>query len=87
MSDGIKTKQENLEQELSKLLDSVRKQTEPIESVKIYEHLITLINEDLEKIAQPKQKCKSCGILLDPWERNICGPCKITDEKYEEEED
>ncbi len=87
MSDDIKVKNANLEQEFLQLLKSVKEKTEPTDSVKIYEHLIFQIKEDLEKIAQPKQKCKSCGEILDAWEKDICGPCKIADDKYEEEED
>jgi hypothetical protein len=87
MNDDLKIKKVNLEHELAQLLESVKDKTEHIETIKIYEHLITQIKEDLETFGQPKQKCKSCGGLLDPWERNICGPCKIADERYEEEED
>ena len=31
------------------------------------------------------EKCKTCGEPLEKWEKEICGPCKIADERYEEE--
>lgn len=84
MSDDL-TKKETLESDLTKLLKSVKDKSKPNETIKIYEDLITSIKENLEQIEQPKQKCSSCGEPLDTWERGICGPCKIKDERYEEE--
>jgi uncharacterized paraquat-inducible protein A len=87
MSEDLKIKKANLEHELSQLLESVKDKPDHIETIKIYEHLIAQIKEDIKTFGQSKQKCKSCGEILDPWERDICGPCKIADERYEEEED
>lgn len=85
MSNDLTIKKETLERDLLNLLKSVKEKTEPNDSIKIYENLIISIKETLEKIEHPKQKCSSCGEPLDAWERGTCGPCKIKDERYEEE--
>ena len=33
------------------------------------------------------KKCKSCGDVLGPFERDMCGPCRIKDPKFKEESD
>jgi len=33
------------------------------------------------------KKCETCGEDLGPFERNVCGPCKIKDPKFKEELD
>lgn len=86
MSDSLKIKKENLEKDLLALLDLVKNKTAPLETIKIYENLISVVKSELENIYQPKQKCNSCGEILEQWEKGICGPCKIADERYEEEE-
>lgn len=86
MSGNLKIKRETLEKDLSSLLELVNDKTEPSETIKIYENLISVVKSDLEKIDQPKQKCSSCGELLEHWEKGICGPCKIADVRYEEED-
>ena len=48
---------------------------------------VNKIETDIENIEQSKQKCSSCGVILENWEREICGPCKIKDPKFEEELD
>ncbi|MDH3736436.1 MAG: hypothetical protein OEQ94_05360 [Nitrosopumilus sp.] len=45
------------------------------------------IETELENAEQLKQKCGSCGEPLEIWEREICGPCKIKDPRFEEELD
>ena len=45
------------------------------------------IETELENAEQLKQKCSSCGEPLETWEREICGPCKIKDPRFEEELD
>ena len=45
------------------------------------------IETELENAEQLKQKCGSCGEPLETWEREICGPCKIKDPRFEEELD
>ena len=87
MSENLKIKMETLDNDLSSLLELVKDKTELSETIKIYENLISLVKSDLEKVDQPKQKCSSCGEPLEHWEKGICGPCKIADERYEEEED
>lgn len=33
------------------------------------------------------KKCETCGEDLGPFERNVCGPCKIKDPRFKEELD
>ena len=33
------------------------------------------------------EKCKTCGQPLEKWEKEVCGPCKIADERIAEEFD
>jgi len=54
---------------------------------KILHEDMNKIETDLENAEQSKQKCSSCGGTLETWEREICGPCKIKDPKFEEELD
>ena len=76
-----------MERELSLLLEELKAKTTPSKMNQIYENLISSIKEDLEKISQSDNKCKSCGEPLEDWEQKICGPCKIADVRYEEEEE
>ena len=53
-----------------------------------------ILEEDVEKIdskieegLQSKQKCSSCREMLESWEKEICGPCKINDPKFADESD
>ena len=87
MSEDIKIKKENLQKNIEDLFKLIEEKFDEPQKGKIYENLTTSIREEFEKLNQPIQKCSSCGILLDPWEKGICGPCKIADERYEEEED
>ena len=82
MSDDLKIRQENLEYNLTKLLESVKDKVEPSGAIKIYEQLITIIKADLAKNNPSNQKCGSCGEPLDAWEKNVCGSCKVADPKY-----
>ena len=45
------------------------------------------INSQIEKKLESKQKCNSCGEILESWEKEICGPCKIKDSRFEDELD
>ena len=54
---------------------------------KILHEDVNKIETDLENAEKSKQKCSSCGVILETWEREICGPCKIKDPKFEEEPD
>ena len=85
MSDDIEQKKEILEENLNKLLKFV-KEVETSQSIKIYENLIAILKTDIENIKNSTLTCKSCGTSLDPWEKGICGPCKIADERIPEEE-
>ena len=33
------------------------------------------------------KKCETCGEELGPFERDVCGPCRIKDPKFKEELD
>ena len=33
------------------------------------------------------KKCKSCGTVLGSFERDVCGPCRLQDPRFEEESD
>lgn len=85
MSDDIEQKK-NLEENLYNLLKFV-KELEPSQGIKIYENLIAILKTDIEKTKSETQTCKSCDTSLDPWEKEICGPCKISDKKIPEEEE
>ena len=87
MVEDFEPRKENLEKELTILLDELKSKTTPSKMTQIYEDLISSLKEDLEKINQPNNKCKSCGEPLEDWEQKICGPCKIADVRYEEEEE
>lgn len=86
MTDDLEQKQKILEENLHKLLKFVN-ELDSSQSIKIYQNLITTLKTDIEKIENPNQKCSSCGSLLDPWEKGVCGPCKISDNKIPEEEE
>ena len=45
------------------------------------------INVEIQSIENSKNKCKSCGIVLESWERKVCGPCRIKDSRFAEELD
>ena len=86
MSDDLTIKKTTLENNLQDLMKLVN-DLEPSQSVEIYENLVATVKTDLEKVEHPHEKCKTCGNLLDPWEKERCGPCKISDERIPEEED
>ncbi len=54
---------------------------------KILHEDVNKIETAIENAEQSKQKCSACGEILETWEREICGPCKIKDPKFEEELD
>jgi recombinational DNA repair protein RecR len=54
---------------------------------KILHEDVNKIETVIENAEQSKQKCSACGGILETWEREICGPCKIKDPKFEEELD
>ena len=87
MEENLILKKETLEKDLESLLKLVKEKTNISETIKIYENLISIIKSEIETGDQPKQKCNSCGEPLEHWEKGICGPCKIADERYEEEEE
>ena len=35
----------------------------------------------------PKWKCETCGEILGPFEREVCGPCRMKDPRFKEELD
>ena len=45
------------------------------------------INAEIQTIENSKNKCTSCGGVLESWERKICGPCRIKDPNFAEELD
>lgn len=85
MTNDTEQKKEILEENLNKLLKFV-KELETSQSIKIYKNLIAILKADIENIKNSTPTCKSCGTSLDPWEKGICGPCKIADERIPEEE-
>lgn len=86
MSDELKEKNKTLKKRLDDLLKLVNN-LEDSQSIQIYENLVDMAKSDLEKIEHTTEKCSSCGNTLDPWEKEICGPCKISDERIPEEEE
>ena len=38
------------------------------------------------KMSMPK-KCETCGEILGPFERKVCGPCRMKDPRFKEELD
>ncbi len=87
MSEDISIKKETTKKDLENLIQLIEEKFDSTQSIKIYGNLSTLIKKELENLSQPIKNCKSCGESLDPWEKEICGPCKIADNRYEEEED
>ena len=86
MSDDLKIKKEVFKKNLEDLIQLIEEKYDTSQSIKIYGYLDSIIKEELEKINQPIQKCDSCGEILDPWEKMLCGPCKIANPRYQEEE-
>ena len=86
MSYDLKTKKEVFKRNLEDLIQLIEQKYDPPNSMKIYDYLDSIIKEELEKINQPIQKCDSCGEILDPWEKKLCGPCKIANPRFQEEE-
>ena len=87
MSEDLNTKKENLKKNIENSIELIDEKFDSSQSIKIYDNLSKTIKEEFEKLSQPTNNCKSCGEALDPWEKEICGPCKIADERYSEEED
>ncbi len=85
MNEVTKIKMKTLEANIAKLLETIKEDIDPINAIKIYENLITTIKTEIEKNKHPTKTCSSCGDSLKDWEKNICGPCKIKDDKYPEE--
>lgn len=81
----LKTKKETFKKNLEDLIHQIEEKYDTSQSIKIYGYLDSIIKEELEKINQPIQKCNSCGETLDPWEKLLCGPCKIANPRYQEE--
>lgn len=86
MSEDTTTKKEDLKKNLENLIHLIEEKYDKSQSIKIYDYLDGIIKEELEKVTQPIKKCNSCGEILDPWEKTICGPCKIANPRYQEEE-
>ena len=87
MSEDLNAKKEGLRKNIENLMQLIDEKFDSPQSIRIYDNLSRTIKEEFEKLSQPKTHCKSCGELLDPWEKEICGPCKIADDRYSEEED
>ena len=85
MSEVTKIKKKTLEDNIAKLLETIKNDIEPLKAIEIYENLIITIKADIEKSERPTKKCNSCGASLKDWEKDICGPCKIKDDRYPEE--
>lgn len=45
------------------------------------------VNLEIEKMMQSKDNCNACGVPLEHWEKEICGPCKIKDPRFKDETD
>ena len=87
MPGDLNAKKEVLKQNIENLMQLIDKKFDSSQSVRIYDNLSKIIKEEFEKLNQPANNCKSCGEPLDTWEKEICGPCKIADDRYSEEED
>ena len=48
---------------------------------------VAKIQTYLEDIEKSKKKCGSCGIELEKWEKEVCGPCKVNDHRIRSESD
>ena len=86
MSEDLSAKKEELKKNIKNLMQLIEEKYDSSHSIRIYDNLARTIKEELEKLSQPTKNCKSCGEPLDTWEKEICGPCKITDDRYSEEE-
>lgn len=42
---------------------------------------------DNQKRPIMSKKCETCGHVLGPFEREVCGPCRIKDSRFKEELD
>ena len=74
MNNELETRKKTLEHNLTKLLEFVKCKTEPLEAIKIYENLITIVKAELEKIEQQSRKkydaLENTGIITsDRFER------------------
>ena len=87
MENNLDEEKEILKNTLNKLLLSLDKKPHSTDTIKIYKKLISILKIKLNTSEQSNKKCSSCGELLDSWERDMCGPCKIKDDRYQEELD
>ena len=87
MENNLDEEREILKNTLKELLLSLDKKPHSVEIIKTYEKLISILKIELDTSEQSNKKCLSCGELLDSWEHEICGPCKIKDDRYQEELD
>ena len=53
--------------------------------VVLHEEDVEKIHTTIENFEKSNQKCSSCGIPLDTWEKDICGPCKINDVRFSDD--
>ena len=87
MENNVDEEKEILKNTLNELLLSLDKKPHSTDIIKTYEKLISILKIKLDTSEQSNKKCSSCGELLDSWERDMCGPCKIKDDRYQEELD
>ena len=87
MEKNLENEREILKNTLNELLLSLDKKPNSADTIKTYEKLISILKIELDTSEQSNKKCSSCGELLDSWEHEICGPCKIKDDRYQEELD
>ena len=85
LENDLDKEQEILKKTLNELLISLDKKPQSTDTIKIYQKIISVMKIELDVSDQSNKKCLSCGELLDSWEHDICGPCKIKDDNYQEE--
>ena len=85
MEDNLDDERKILKNTLNELLFSLDKKPHSADTIKTYEKIISIVKIELNANEQNTKKCSSCGDLLDSWEHDICGPCKIKDDRYQEE--
>ena len=87
MQNNLDEEREILKNVLNDLLSSLDKKSQSSDTIKIYQKIISVLKIELDTSQQSEKKCSSCGELLDSWEHDMCGPCKIKNDSYQEELD
>ncbi|WP_316505023.1 hypothetical protein [Nitrosopumilus sp.] len=52
----------------------------------ILDEEVDIVNSEINDALQSNQECSSCGETLEHWEKEICGPCKINDPRFADDQ-